>query len=95
MAALSLEQAIESALESFPNIDCLKDEQKKCIAALLQKKDVLGLLPAGFGKSLNGLLFDNYEFCKMSSPPPHNSTNSFAASILWHVRKDISISKAG
>ena len=52
MAALSLEQAIESALESFPNIDCLKDEQKKCIAALLQKKDVLGLLPTGFGKSL-------------------------------------------
>jgi len=36
---------IESALESFPNIDCLKDEQKKCIAALLQKKDALGLLP--------------------------------------------------
>ena len=36
MAALSLEEAIESVLESFPNIDCLKDEQKKCIAALLQ-----------------------------------------------------------
>ena len=52
MAALSLEEAIESALESFPNIDCLKDEQKKCIAALLQKKDMLGLLPKGFGKSL-------------------------------------------
>ena len=49
---MSLEEAIESALESFPNIDCLKDEQKKCIAALLQKKDVLGLLPTGFGKSL-------------------------------------------
>ena len=47
-----MEEAIESALESFPNIDCLKDEQKKCIAALLQKKDVLGLLPTGFGKSL-------------------------------------------
>ena len=42
MAALSLEEAIENALESFPNIDWLKDEQKKCIAALLQKKDVLG-----------------------------------------------------
>ena len=41
MAALSWEEAIESALESFSNIDCLKDEQKKCIAALLQKKDVL------------------------------------------------------
>ena len=39
---MSLEEAIESALESFPNIDCLKDEQKKCIAALLQKKVVLG-----------------------------------------------------
>ena len=52
MAALSSEEAIERALESFPNIDCLRDEQKKCIAALLQKKDVLGLLPTGFGKSL-------------------------------------------
>ena len=52
MTALGLEEAIESALESFPNIDCLKDEQKKCISALLQKKDVLGLLPTGFGKSL-------------------------------------------
>ncbi|CAH3019479.1 unnamed protein product [Porites evermanni] len=38
MAALSLEE--------------VKDEQKKCIAALLHKKDVLGLLPTGFGKSL-------------------------------------------
>ena len=47
-----MEEAIESALESFPNIDCLKDEQKKCIAALLQKKDVFGLLPTGFGKCL-------------------------------------------
>ena len=52
MTALSLEEAIESALKSFPNIDCLKDEQKKCIAALLQRKDLLGLLPTGFGKSL-------------------------------------------
>ena len=68
-----MEETIKSALESFPNIDCLKNEQKKCIAALLQKKDVLNLLPTGFSKSLNGLLFarvfDNYEFCKMSFLP--------------------------
>ena len=51
MAALSLEEAIESALDSFPNIDCLKGEQKNCIAALLQKKDALGLLRTEFGKS--------------------------------------------
>ena len=65
-AALSVEETIKSALESFPNIDCSKDKQKKGIAALLQKKDVLGFLPTGFGKSLNGLLFsrifDNYDF---------------------------------
>ena len=58
MAALSLEEAIESALESFPNTDCLKDEQKKCIAALLQKKDVLGLLPTGF--SYKSLIYQLY-----------------------------------
>ena len=41
-AALSLgEAAIVSALESIPNIDCLKNEQKKCSAALLEKKNVL------------------------------------------------------
>lgn len=52
MAALCLEEAIESTLQSFPNINCLKDEQKKRTPALLWKKDVLGLLPRGFGKSL-------------------------------------------
>ena len=46
-----MEEAIESALDSFPNIDCLKGEQKNCIAALLQKKDALGLLRTEFGKS--------------------------------------------
>ena len=44
MAALSVKEALKSALESFPNIDCLKDEKKKCIAALLQKKDVFGFV---------------------------------------------------
>ncbi|XP_015752572.1 PREDICTED: ATP-dependent DNA helicase RecQ-like [Acropora digitifera] len=52
MAALCLEEDIESTLQSFPNINCLKDEQKKRTPALLWKKDVLGLLPRGFGKSL-------------------------------------------
>ena len=48
MAALSREDAFASAVNLFPHIDFLKDKQKECIEALLEKKDVLGLLPTGF-----------------------------------------------
>lgn len=57
MAALSREDAFATAVNLFPHIDCLKDKQKECIEALLKKKDVLGLLPTGFGKSLIYQLF--------------------------------------
>ena len=57
MATLSMDEAFTSALSSFPNVDVLKPEQKECIAELLSKKDVLGLLPTGFGKSLIYQLF--------------------------------------
>lgn len=35
----------------------VKEKQKKCIELLLKRKDVLGLLPTGFGKSLIYQLF--------------------------------------
>ena len=57
MAALSIEDAFASALHVFPHVDFLKDKQKECIEALLEKKDVLGLLPTGFRKSLIYQLF--------------------------------------
>ena len=57
MAALRIEDAFASGLNLFSHIDFLKDKQKECIESLLQKKDVLGLLPTGFGKSLIYQLF--------------------------------------
>ena len=46
-----------SAVKLFPHIDYLKDKQRECIEALLDKKDVLGLLPTGFGKNVIYQLF--------------------------------------
>lgn len=57
MAALSRADVFVSTLNLFPHIDFLKDKQKECIKVLLDKKDVLGLLPTGFEKSLIYQLF--------------------------------------
>ena len=46
------------ALCLFPNISDIKEKQKKCLNLLLKRKDVLGLLPTGFGKSLIYQLFE-------------------------------------
>ena len=47
MAALSREDAFASAVNLFSHIDFLKDQKKECIDALLEKKDVLGVLSRG------------------------------------------------
>ena len=57
MVALSREDAFASAVNLFSHIDFLKDQKKECIDALLEKKDVLGVLPRGIEKSLIYLLF--------------------------------------
>ena len=45
-------KALEGALQFFPDI-CLKLEQKLCLKNLvIKRKDVLGVLPTGYGKSL-------------------------------------------
>ena len=53
----SVDEAIREALRLFPNVPDVKEKQKKCIDLLLKGKDVLGLLPTGFGKSLIYQLF--------------------------------------
>ena len=50
--AVSVDEAIRESLRLFPNVPAVKEKQKKCIEILLKRKDVLGLLPTGFGKSL-------------------------------------------
>ena len=52
-----MDEAIRESLRLFPNVPALKEKQKKCIELLLKRKDVLGLLPTGFGKSLIYQLF--------------------------------------
>ena len=45
-------QVLRSHLSNFTNISTLKAEQEICIKSIVQRKDVFGILPTGFGKSL-------------------------------------------
>ena len=49
-SSCSVDKAFRESLCFFPNV--VKEKQKKCIGLLLKRKDVPGLLPTGFGKSL-------------------------------------------
>ena len=48
----AMDRLLERSLEKFPNVSSLKDEQKEAVRQLLCSKDVIGILPTGFGKSL-------------------------------------------
>ena len=52
-----MDEAIREAFRLFPNVPAVKEKQRKCIDLLLKRKDVLGLPPTGFGKSLIYQLF--------------------------------------
>ncbi len=47
-----MDELLLRSLEKFPNVSSLKDEQKEAVRHLLSSKDVVGILPTGFGKSL-------------------------------------------
>ena len=52
-------KALEGALKFFPGIQ-IKPEQELCLESLVVKrKDVLGVLPTGYGKSLIYQLLQN------------------------------------
>lgn len=49
----TFQSSIDSALQLFPGIHNLKYEQRECIEQLIvEKRDVLAILPTGFGKSI-------------------------------------------
>ena len=48
----SFDDEVRDAPRLFPSVPEIKVKQKKCLILLLKKKDVLGLLPTGFGKRL-------------------------------------------
>ena len=43
---------VRGALCLLPNVPEIKEKQKKCLNLSLKRKEVLGLLPVGFGKRL-------------------------------------------
>ena len=54
---MSYEDVLQNILSNFPSITHVKEEQSHCIKSLLDGKDVFGVLPTGFGKSLIYQLF--------------------------------------
>jgi len=49
---VEFEAALSNSLQHFHHISGLKHEQKLCLETAAQKRDVFGILPTGFGKSL-------------------------------------------
>ena len=50
--AANTKEAIQSVLSTFPQIKQLKLEQEDSLINFIAGKDVVALLPTGFGKSL-------------------------------------------
>ena len=50
-------EALQERLLRFPKIDTLKAEQYEALEAVISGRDVIAILPTGFGKSLIFLLF--------------------------------------
>ena len=46
------EAALSNSIQHFRHISGLKREQKLCLKTVAQKRDVVGILPTDFGKSL-------------------------------------------
>ena len=46
------DDVVREAFRLFPNVPEIKEKQKKCLNLLLERKDVLRLLPTRLGKSL-------------------------------------------
>ncbi len=49
-------EKVNEILQKYWKIDCLKDKQSEIITNYIEGKDVIGLLPTGYGKSLCYLL---------------------------------------
>ena len=49
---VEFEAALSNSLRHFLHISGLKHEQKLCLETVAKKRDVFGILPTGFGKSL-------------------------------------------
>ena len=59
-------EALQECLSRFPKIDTLKAEQSEALEALISGRDVIAILPTGFGKSL---IFQLFCEVKLASNP--------------------------
>ena len=48
----TMESVLDNCLAPFSSKYVLKEEQRQAVLGLLEQKDVLAVLPTGFGKSL-------------------------------------------
>ena len=46
------EAALSNSMQHFRHIYGMKREQKLCLETVAQKRDIVGILPTGFGRSL-------------------------------------------
>ena len=53
----AFELAVNTALNDFPNVEAIREEQRKCLKHLVDRIDVFAILPTRFGKSLIFQLF--------------------------------------
>ena len=51
MQSCSFDDALRESFHLVPNVSDIKEKEKKYLNLLLKRKDILGLLPSGFGKS--------------------------------------------
>ena len=52
MQSCSFDDAVRESFHLVPNVSEIKEKEKKYLNLLLKRKDILGLLPSGFGNSL-------------------------------------------
>jgi len=90
--AAYFDAAVVSALKKAGKDEnfCLKAEQKAIIEAVVcSKKDVLGVLPTGFGKSLVfHLLSDVFDFVDAKGPPTQTKAITIVVSPLNALMRD-------
>ena len=77
---------INNTLKNFPQVECLREEQKNCIK-IQSIKDLFAVLPTGFGKSLLLKLFPRVMFL-MNGRAGGVSTIMVACLALEAIMKD-------
>ena len=79
--------ALTSSLKDFTHKSSLKDEQRECIRRIVCLKDVLAVLPTGFGTSVIYQLIPKVRMKKLN-PSSCFKTSFVVVSPLEYIRKE-------